>query len=57
MRYTTRDRETGTLIDEFETVDEARAAIEEYEADDKDGNAYEENFYEVYDSDNEEIVY
>ena len=31
MRYTTRDRETGTLIDEFETVEEARA--EEMESD------------------------
>lgn len=42
-------RETGTFIDEFETVADAKAAIEEYEATDRENDAYEPDFYDIVD--------
>lgn len=42
-----RDRETGTLIDEFETVEEARAELQKYENQDKEDGSFEPNFYEL----------
>lgn len=50
-KYYTADRETGTFIDEFSTIEEARAAIAEYEISDKADGVYEENFYDVVDED------
>ena len=47
MKYITRDREAGNVIDEFATLAEAEAAIEKYEADDKEEGIYEPDFYEV----------
>ena len=45
--FITRDKETGTIIDNFNTYEEALLAIEKYEAQDVlDGN-YSENFYEI----------
>ena len=54
--YETRDYETGTCIDEFETIEEARNAIEQYEEEDKKNDCFEENFYEIYDTFTKEIV-
>ena len=45
----TADRETGTFIDEFETVADAKAAIEEYEETDRENDAYEPCFYDIVD--------
>ena len=45
----TADRETGTFIDEFETVADAKAAIEEYEETDRENDAYEPGFYDIVD--------
>lgn len=45
--YVTRDRQTGTVIDEFATREAAEAAIREYEAQDKADGNYEPDFYEV----------
>ena len=50
MRYLTRDREAGNVIDEFATLDEARKAIEAYEEQDKQDGTYTKDFYEIYDS-------
>lgn len=47
--FYTANRETGTFIDEFETLEEAKKAIEEYEAQDKKDGVYEADFYEVED--------
>lgn len=55
-RYVTRDREAGNEIEHFNTLLEARNAIEEYERKDKEDEIYEENFYEIYDTVEEEIV-
>lgn len=57
MRYVTRDREAGYVIDRFATVEEAKKAIENYEDSDKKDGLYEEDFYEIYDTVAEEIVY
>ena len=54
--YETRDYETGTLIDEFATLDEARKAIKEYEEEDKKNECFEEDFYEIYDTFTKEVV-
>lgn len=42
-----RDRETGTLIGEFATVEEAKAELQKYEEQDKADGSYEEDFYEL----------
>lgn len=49
MRYSTRDRETGCVIDDFETLKEAEKA-------DKEAGTYEEGFYEIYDNEKQEVV-
>ena len=51
MKIFTADRETGTLIEEFATVEEARKAIKAYEEKDKAEGIFEENFYDVVDED------
>ena len=47
MKYYTAVRETGTIIDEFETEEYAIKAIEDYEKEDISNDCYEENFYEI----------
>lgn len=49
MKVYTADKETGTFIDEFESIEEAKAAIEKYERADKADGTYEEDFYDVVD--------
>lgn len=51
-----RDRISGTFIDEFETKQEARGAIRECEKEDKENEVFEEDFYEIYDPENNEII-
>ena len=47
MRYVTRDREAGNVIDEFNSREEAEAAIAKYEAEDREQGIYEPDFYEI----------
>lgn len=47
MKYVIRDREAGNFIDSFDTLEQAQKALEEYEAQDKADEIYEENFYEI----------
>ena len=42
-----QDTQTGTMIETFATYDDARLALEAYEASDKAGGTYEEGFYEI----------
>lgn len=56
MRFITRDREAGNEIERFETLEEARKAIADYETTDKADKTYTEDFYEIYDSQLEMIV-
>lgn len=56
-RYQTRCRETGTFIDEFGTIEQAKQEIERYEKEDVENGWYEPDFYEIYDNLKEEIVF
>ena len=47
MKYYTVDRETWTVIDEFETMEDAMLAIKDYEQEDIFNDCYEEDFYEI----------
>lgn len=49
MKIYTADRETGTFIEEFETIEKAKSAIKAYEKADKIDGSYEENFYDIVD--------
>ena len=55
MKIYTADRETGTFIDEFNTIEEAKAAIAEYETRDKVDGVYEEDFYDVVNEEHESV--
>lgn len=55
MNYIIRDREAGNVIEECATIEEARETICRYEADDRKNGIYEANFYEIYNSETEEI--
>lgn len=57
MRYVIRNRESGTIIEEFETLEEAKEEVAYYEELDKEHEIYEPDFYEIYDTEKEEIVY
>jgi len=54
--YIVRDSESGNIIDEFATLDEAQNAIEFYEDEDRDEGSYDENFYEIVESHTGRIV-
>ena len=51
-----RDRQGGNVIDSFDLLEAATYALNEYEEADKLNNIYEENFYEIFDTINNEIV-
>ncbi len=46
-RYATCDRETGTIIDYFDTLAAAQRAIDKYEAQDKEEGTFTPNFYDI----------
>ena len=45
--YAIQDKETGTRIDIFDTLEEAERTLEEYEEDDIKEGAYMAHFYEI----------
>lgn len=51
-----RDRQGGNIIDSFDSLEAAMYALNEYEEADKLEGIYEENFYEIFDTINNEIV-
>ena len=51
MKIFTANRETGMLIDEFKTVEEALKEIKRYETIDKKEGVYESDFYDVVNED------
>ena len=54
--FQVRDRQSGNVIDAFDSLEAATYALNEYEEADKLDNIYEENFYEIFDSSKDEIV-
>ena len=47
MKVEIRDRQTGTVIEEAESMKEALGIIEKYEQQDAKNGIYEANFYEA----------
>lgn len=56
-KYHIRNRISGDLIDYFETFEEALKTLNEYEKYDKNEDIYIPNFYEIYESEKESIIY
>ena len=54
--FQVRDGQGGNVIDVFDSLEAATYALNEYEEADKLGGIYEENFYEIFDTINNEIV-
>jgi hypothetical protein len=46
-KFIIQARETGTFIDEFDTIEEAKKELQRYEAEDKQEGSYSEDFYEI----------
>ena len=57
MRFVIRDREAGNVIEECTKIDTARKLLDLFENQDKADGTYEKDFYEIYDTEKEEIVY
>ena len=49
-RYAIQDRDTGNILDDYDTLGEAEATLEEFEAEDKRNGVFELNFYEIWDT-------
>ncbi len=56
MKYIIRDSEAGNVIEECDSLKEAKKILSKYEQTDREENTYTEGFYEIYDRENEEIV-
>jgi hypothetical protein len=56
-RFMIRNRENGCRLTECSTYKEAYLQLLAWEEEDKEDGTYEENFYEIYDLEKEEIVY
>ena len=54
--FEVRDRQGGNVTDSFDSLEAATDDLNEYEEADKLDNMYEENFYEIFDTINNEIV-
>jgi hypothetical protein len=55
--FSIRNRETGTVIEEADTLTEALKVISKYENEDKANGTYEDGFYEVFDNVLEEVIF
>ena len=49
MKLYVADKETGTFIDEVESIDEGLKLIDQYEAIDQQEGNYSPNFYDIVD--------
>lgn len=56
MKFYTADRQTWTIIDEFDSIEEAREAILSYEEDDRNNDWYEDDFYDIIDETNRSVM-
>ena len=56
MRFVIRDREVGNVIEECTKIDTARKLLDLFENQDKADGTYTKDFYEIYDTEKEEIV-
>lgn len=56
QRFLIRSSQSGDVIEECGTVDEALKILRGYEEEDKQEGNYTEGFYEIYDAVREQIV-
>lgn len=54
--YQIRCRENGYVITDFNNLGDAIRCLNEYEAEDKKDGIFEENFYEIYNNETQEII-
>lgn len=54
--FSIRDHESGNVIDEFDSLAEAQEQLALYLQEDKDNGEYQEDSYEIYDNDKQEVV-
>jgi len=57
MKYYTCCRETGDVIDVFNTYEEALHAVEEYEIADREEKTYTPDFYEIIEKEGKGYVF
>ncbi|MBK2027848.1 hypothetical protein IB642_07375 [Allofrancisella guangzhouensis] len=50
-KYEVQDRETGNSVEIFDSYEEAKNALEEYEAQDENNGIYEEDLYVIVEVD------
>lgn len=55
-RFLIRDSEAGNIISSAPTLAEAQNIVGRFEAEDRKDDIFVENFYEIFDSNNEEII-
>ena len=55
-KYFMADREAGNIIDEFDSIEEAKKAILAYEEEDRKDGTYSEDFYDVVDIDRRSVL-
>lgn len=56
MKIYTANRETGSFIEEAESIDMAKAMIRFYEDEDKKNDVFESNFYDVVNQNHESLL-
>ena len=56
MKIYTANRDTGSFIEEAESVDMAKAMIRFYENEDKRNDVFEPNFYDVVNQNHESLL-
>lgn len=57
MRYIIRDREAGNEIEWCSSIEEAKNIIAKWEEEDIREGIFKPDFYEIYDSKTEEIIW
>ena len=55
-RFIVRDSTAGNVIEDFNSLEEAKKCIELFEIQDKKDGIYVPDFYEIYDAEKEEII-
>ena len=56
MKIYTADKETGTFIEEFDSIKKAKDAIARYETDDEKEGIFEPDFYDIVNENHESII-
>ena len=57
MKYYTCDRETWTIIDICDSLEEAKQIIKEYEESDKADGTFTQDFYDIIDENKNSMMY